>query len=205
MVEYVLGGSPTNKESPLSGLEPRLHSLKFEDNDKVVSITTFCMHGVSSVEIRLAVCSNQGSQHVNTEPKCTQFVQTSREIIEYFITATDLYTHTHKHTEREPKIKVALFGKYFASMIWANSVRSASLWIVFSRRVCAHAKRHDIFINFQQQNIYFSHNSSRPFQSNDDKEKANSPFESNGIKKDDQVNATNGVAVNGIDDDKGFK
>lgn len=42
-------------------------------------------------------------------------------------------------------------------------------------------------------------------QSNDDKEKANSPFESNGIKKDDQVNATNGVAVNGIDDDKGFK
>lgn len=44
------------------------------------------------------------------------------------------------------------------------------------------------------------------FQSNDDKEKANSPFESNGIKKDDQMNATNGVvAVNGIDDDKGFK
>lgn len=42
-------------------------------------------------------------------------------------------------------------------------------------------------------------------QSNDDKEKANSPFESNGIKKDDQGNATNGVAVNGIDDDKGFK
>lgn len=38
MVEYVLGGSPTNKESPLSGLEPRLRSLKFEDNDKVVSI-----------------------------------------------------------------------------------------------------------------------------------------------------------------------
>lgn len=35
MVEYVLGGSPTNKESPLSGLEPRLRSLKFDDNDKV--------------------------------------------------------------------------------------------------------------------------------------------------------------------------
>lgn len=35
MVEYVLGGSPTNKESPLSGLEPRLRALKFEDNDKV--------------------------------------------------------------------------------------------------------------------------------------------------------------------------
>lgn len=35
MVEYVLGGSPTNKESPLSGLEPRLRALKFEENDKV--------------------------------------------------------------------------------------------------------------------------------------------------------------------------
>lgn len=35
MVEYVLGGSPTNKDSPLSGLEPRLRSLKFDDNDKV--------------------------------------------------------------------------------------------------------------------------------------------------------------------------
>lgn len=35
MVEYVLGGSPTNKESPLSGLEPRLRNLKFDDNDKV--------------------------------------------------------------------------------------------------------------------------------------------------------------------------
>lgn len=38
------------------------------------------------------------------------------------------------------------------------------------------------------------------FQSNDDKEKANSPFETNGLKKEDQ---TNGVVV--IDDDKGFK
>lgn len=37
MVEYVLGGSPTNKESPLSGLEPRLRALKFDDNDKVNS------------------------------------------------------------------------------------------------------------------------------------------------------------------------
>lgn len=35
MVEYVLGGSPTNKDSPLSSLEPRLRSLKFDDNDKV--------------------------------------------------------------------------------------------------------------------------------------------------------------------------
>lgn len=66
--------------------------------------------------------------------------------------------------------------------------------------------RRDIFINFQQHNFLFSLFSAlRPFQSNDDKEKANSPFESNGIKKDDQVNASNGVAVNGIDDDKGFK
>ncbi|XP_017141027.1 maternal protein pumilio isoform X2 [Drosophila miranda] len=73
MVEYVLGGSPTNKESPLSGLEPRLRNLKFDDNDK----------------------------------------------------------------------------------------------------------------------------------SHDDKEKANSPFDTNGMKKDDQVSNTNGV-VNGIDDDKGF-
>lgn len=39
------------------------------------------------------------------------------------------------------------------------------------------------------------------FQS-DDKEKANSPFDSNGLKKDDQ-GQSNGV--NGIDDDKGFK
>lgn len=35
MVEYVLGGSPTNKESPLSGLEPRLRALKFDENEKV--------------------------------------------------------------------------------------------------------------------------------------------------------------------------
>ncbi|EDW84261.2 uncharacterized protein Dwil_GK14047 [Drosophila willistoni] len=34
MVEYVLAGSPTNKESPLSGLEPRMRNLKFDDNDK---------------------------------------------------------------------------------------------------------------------------------------------------------------------------
>ena len=39
MVEYVLGGSPTNKESPLSGLEPRLRALKFDDNDKVSCLT----------------------------------------------------------------------------------------------------------------------------------------------------------------------
>ncbi|EDS43242.1 conserved hypothetical protein [Culex quinquefasciatus] len=38
----------------------------------------------------------------------------------------------------------------------------------------------------------------------DDKDKANSPFESNGLKKE-EVNSTNGVViVNGIDDDKGF-
>lgn len=41
-------------------------------------------------------------------------------------------------------------------------------------------------------------------QSRDDKEKANSPFDTNGLKKDDQVTNSNGV-VNGIDDDKGFK
>ncbi|XP_055695961.1 maternal protein pumilio isoform X3 [Lutzomyia longipalpis] len=74
MVEYVLGGSPTNKESPLASLEPRLRSLKFDDSDK----------------------------------------------------------------------------------------------------------------------------------STDDKEKTNSPFDANGIKKEDQVNSSNGVVVNGIDDDKGF-
>ncbi|XP_055644551.1 maternal protein pumilio isoform X2 [Toxorhynchites rutilus septentrionalis] len=34
MVEYVLGGSPTNKESPLASLEPRFKGLKFDDNDK---------------------------------------------------------------------------------------------------------------------------------------------------------------------------
>lgn len=44
----------------------------------------------------------------------------------------------------------------------------------------------------------------RLLQSHDDKEKANSPFDTNGLKKDDQVTNTNGV-VNGIDDDKGFK
>lgn len=35
MVEYVLGGSPTNKESPLSALGPRLTALKFDESDKV--------------------------------------------------------------------------------------------------------------------------------------------------------------------------
>lgn len=35
MVEYVLGGSPTNKDSPLSALVPRLNNLKFDENDKV--------------------------------------------------------------------------------------------------------------------------------------------------------------------------
>lgn len=35
MVEYVLGGSPTNKESPLSNMEARLRGLKFDENDKV--------------------------------------------------------------------------------------------------------------------------------------------------------------------------
>uniref|UniRef100_U5EQG3 Putative pumilio n=1 Tax=Corethrella appendiculata TaxID=1370023 RepID=U5EQG3_9DIPT len=75
MVEYVLGGSPTNKESPLASLEPRLRALKFDDNDKT----------------------------------------------------------------------------------------------------------------------------------NDDKEKSNSPFDSNGMKKEDQVNSSNGVViVNGMEEDKGF-
>lgn len=39
-------------------------------------------------------------------------------------------------------------------------------------------------------------------QGNDDKENNSSPFESNGLKKD-EVNSSNGT--NGIDDDKGFK
>jgi len=34
MVEYVLGGSPTNKESPLSNMESRLRGLKFDESDK---------------------------------------------------------------------------------------------------------------------------------------------------------------------------
>ncbi|KAH8310045.1 hypothetical protein KR044_011151, partial [Drosophila immigrans] len=93
MVEYVLGGSPTNKESPLSGLEPRLRNLKFDDNDKVS------------------------------------------------------------------------FGR-------DNCELSRIIWCYF--------------------------------QSHDDKEKTNSPFDTNGLKKDEQVTNTNGVVVNGIDDDKGF-
>lgn len=39
--------------------------------------------------------------------------------------------------------------------------------------------------------------------SNDDKEKESSPFDTNGLKKDEQV-STNG-GMNGMDDDKGFK
>lgn len=39
-------------------------------------------------------------------------------------------------------------------------------------------------------------------QGNDDKENNSSPFETNGLKKD-EVNSSNGT--NGIDDDKGFK
>lgn len=43
-------------------------------------------------------------------------------------------------------------------------------------------------------------------QTNDDNDKTNSPFDTNGLKKDDQVGVTtNGVMVNGIDDEKGFK
>lgn len=96
MVEYVLGGSPTNKESPLSQLEPRLRALKFDENEKV---TTDC------------------------HPRVTD-----------------------------------LSPFHFA------------------------------------------------LQANEDKDKSGSPFDSNGMKKDDQVNSTNGVVVNGIgDDDKSFK
>lgn len=40
-------------------------------------------------------------------------------------------------------------------------------------------------------------------QSNDNKDKENSPFDTNGLKKDESV-STNG-GLNGIDDDKGFK
>jgi hypothetical protein len=46
-------------------------------------------------------------------------------------------------------------------------------------------------------------------QANDDKDKSGSPFDSNGMKKEDQVNSSNGVGVvivNGIgEDDKSFK
>lgn len=99
MVEYVLGGSPTNKESPLAGLEPRLHALKFDDNDKV-SVGDRCI----------------------------------------------------------------MTGAAFSSQYFPISF----------------------------------------LQTNDDKDKDNSPFDTNGLKKDDQVN-TNGIVANGIDDDKGFK
>lgn len=40
MVEYVLGGSPTNKDSPLSSLEPRLRAFKLDDNEKVCTLMT---------------------------------------------------------------------------------------------------------------------------------------------------------------------
>lgn len=44
-------------------------------------------------------------------------------------------------------------------------------------------------------------------QTSDDKDKENSPFDTNGLKKEEVVvPGTNGVVmVNGIDDDKGFK
>lgn len=42
MVEYVLGGSPTNKESPLSNMESRLRGLKFDENDKVSEKPHLC-------------------------------------------------------------------------------------------------------------------------------------------------------------------
>lgn len=42
-------------------------------------------------------------------------------------------------------------------------------------------------------------------QSNDDKEKSNSPFDSNGIKKEDQGNNGNGLIMNGEDDKGVFK
>lgn len=42
-------------------------------------------------------------------------------------------------------------------------------------------------------------------QSNDDKEKSNSPFDSNGIKKEDQGNNRNGLIMNGEDDKGVFK
>jgi hypothetical protein len=55
--------------------------------------------------------------------------------------------------------------------------------------------------NFAQfSSLSFSFNS--PIQGNDDKENNSSPFETNGMKKD-EVNSSNGT--NGIDDDKGFK
>lgn len=41
MVESVLGGSPTNKESPLSNIESRLHGLKFDE--KVSDLFVFVL------------------------------------------------------------------------------------------------------------------------------------------------------------------
>lgn len=98
MVEYVLGGSPTNKESSLSNMESRLRGLKFDENDKV-SLN----HFVNSI------------------------VALTRPI--YFI----------------------------------------------------------YLIHWEQ--------------TNDDKDKENSPFDTNGMKKDESTNG----GMNGIDDDKGFK
>lgn len=46
--------------------------------------------------------------------------------------------------------------------------------------------------------LFFVH-----IQTVDDKDKENSPFDTNGLKKDESV-STNG-GLNGIDDDKGFK
>lgn len=41
MVESVLGGSPTNKESPLSNIESRLHGLKFDEKVSVLFVFVF--------------------------------------------------------------------------------------------------------------------------------------------------------------------
>lgn len=53
--------------------------------------------------------------------------------------------------------------------------------------------------------IYWLKNSFFFTQSNDDKEKSNSPFDSNGIKKEDQGNNGNGLIMNGEDDKGVFK
>lgn len=54
MVEYVLGGSPTNKESPLASLEPRLRNLKFDDNDKVYFILQLLLYKIISCLIKIS-------------------------------------------------------------------------------------------------------------------------------------------------------
>lgn len=60
MVEYVLGGSPTNKESPLSVIESRFSVLKFDETDKVsvrfdISQQIFRSNGINRMTFFMAI------------------------------------------------------------------------------------------------------------------------------------------------------